>query len=863
MMLEPKLLSSGDDALTRLNLLFHQKTDRIIRSITSAEMPNVVVVGLPGSGRSHAMHVIAHSFEHYRMRDLDALPILAQVSNLEIEVADSQQRSVSKTRVGSDSYIRLFPFTNRLLIDESYLWLDSCDLADIFPSPSYTNEFRSLLNEVFGGWPAGIAAVANRIALGEKATLQTVEDAADELAARYFAKFVYGLHDDDIEDLLFCIAAHGCARESMIELGYVRQCESIEKFRLQGLVDVTGANDCIAVSRPLIAASRRHHGRLSAIGLALADGLKRNGNFIGSAMVLQNIGATLAALAVVQQIKNLPIMVLSDEAAERESLRLDGALVIHDPFLWISVYTHRSRLVSSQQLLDEVETLIAETERDTGENTSLREILLFIRDIHFGEITKSRYDEQQVRNVVEHWRQTPFSVMVAFLAGSYFAINGLFAEAQEHFTLAQSLANNEANVVTYGNARLLRLVRCDDDMVREAELARSVFDLTKFASSPSAKASAYFGVATSAWLLGDADLFDESLARLQRIDESRFLAPYREFARAAQGLSFDGRCGSAYFQSWMALIASLLPSRKNPDTTLLRRAYELSRVSGSRFLQALAGMAYARTLSGVQREQLLESIEVIADGIGHYTLAKRAKALIASEDLEPESQLGWLKRYSAGLPLSAEMISRLSIFDGTATIDGERISLGEKTHLLLTLLSVTSGEVSSAFLMSAMWPDASNESARNALKMCIRRTRKTLHSEEVISKTHLGYQLDPTLRSDLGEIMSWVAPTSEPDLSNSAIERGAESLLALLKGLPLELQRYEAFDDIRPMLVKLEQDVKSRMLALLSRHACSAHTHDIIRQMSQFDAETSEELQFAVASYAKATPLPRGRDTAT
>ncbi len=853
-MLEPKYLPSDNALLSRLDAVFHYKSECILAAITSAEEPDIVVVGLPGSGRTHAMHLIIENFKNYRMRDLDVLPVLAQISGFQSEPKDSHFRSVTKTRVNGASYLRLYPFADSLLIDESYLWLNSGDIADIFPPVRYSNEFRSALDDRFGGWPAGVSAVVKRIALGEKALQQTIDDATDDLATRYFAKFFYGLHDSLIDDILFCVAARGCTLKLLNELGFAGKRESVERFRLKGLVDVVGADERIAIPRPVVAASHHQFGRLSVLGFELADSLNRHGNIVDAAMVLQNVGATLAALSLLQTEKKLPYLALSDDTAERECLRLDDAVIIHDPFLWLSVYTHRSRLVSGQQLLAEVENLLAATDEDLDGKLLLREILLLIRDIHLSEIKRPQLDEQHVRRVVEHWQETPYAVMVAFLAGSHCAINGLYKESETYFVLAQSLANHEANVVTYGNARLLRLVRCQGDMIHEAEFSKYVFHLTKFASSPSAQNSAYFEVATSAWLLGDEELFDAAIVKLERIDGSRFLAPYKEFTRAARGLNFDERCGSSYFQSWMLLVAGLLPNREQADAELLKRAYDLSRVSGSRFLEGIAGMAYARTLSGPQREHLLESIVVTADEFGQYTLASRAKELMAGQELESELHPGWLKRYATDRFFGDQSIPHLALFEGVATIDGERVSLGEKTHMLLTLLSVAPGDVSAASLMSAIWPDATNESARNALKMCVRRTRNVLRSENAITKTHLGYQIDPSLRSDIGEMQKWIEDISESEAASSMIETGAEFLLALLKGLPLELQRYDAFDDIRPMLTTLERDVKSRLMDRLSRHACSGRTRDIVRQMSQFDPETAEEFHAAIESHVHTTP---------
>ncbi len=841
-MLDRKYLPSDAAVLSRIGAILEEKRERLLREIDAAGGRNVVIAGLPGSGRTRFMQLLAERFQGITCRDLDSLPILAQIAGFDSPAADHQNRYVVKTRLSAQSFTYFFPFSDDFLVDDTKLWLDENDIVDIFPAAKYSSQFRSALFDRFGGWVAGVSAVAARVSAGSKPSKQTIDDAVDDVALRYFAKFTYDLPDALIDDLLLCIAARGCTRESLALAGYPIASETFERFLLVGLADHSGHDDRIAVPLPVIVASQRERRRMMTVGTDLADRLWRCGDTISSVTVLQNIGSTLAAVSALEHEANFPNVVLVNDLAERQGLRLDGTLVSNIPIFWLGLFLYRSQLVASDQLFDEAETLLQMQAHLNGHPGSMRELVLLARDIRLSECREPQLSEQEIEKIVHRWASTPFGVMAAMIAGEHCAINGLFVEAQANFALAQSRANYDANVVTYSNSRLLRLARRDDDLEHEEKLAHSVFDLTRYATSPSSLYLSYFEISISAWLLGDEDLFDTCLTKISRIDDAPCFAPYREFVRAARGFGYDASAGTAYMNAWMALIDALSRHREQADSSLLKRAYDFSRVSGYRFLEGIAGMAYARALTGEQRVNLLRATVLVAEEMGHETLRRRANALIDDDSLESEMHVGWLRRYQSEISLTPMCEPRLSILTGFATVDGEGVHLSEKIRMLFTLLVLAPRVTSPEELMTAIWPDASAESARNALKMCVRRARKMMRSETIIERTASGYRLDPAVKNDVRDIEAWLASDALVEDPIGAMEFVSEALLGLLQGLPAEIPRYDVYDDLRAVLVNLEHDVKSRLTELFSKFATPTRCRTIVRQMAQYDVDLAEEL---------------------
>jgi DNA-binding SARP family transcriptional activator len=111
----------------------------------------------------------------------------------------------------------------------------------------------------------------------------------------------------------------------------------------------------------------------------------------------------------------------------------------------------------------------------------------------------------------------------------------------------------------------------------------------------------------------------------------------------------------------------------------------------------------------------------------------------------------------------------VSLADATIRRDGTELTISEGGWALIAALAVDERAVSRDTLCDRLWPDMPLETARNALKMCVRRTRQQLGDPDAILSVKSAYVLGGGVEVDVRGL---------PAL-RSAVQRGTDATTEL------------------------------------------------------------------------------------
>jgi len=258
-----------------------------------------------------------------------------------------------------------------------------------------------------------------------------------------------------------------------------------------------------------------------------------------------------------------------------------------------------------------------------------------------------------------------------------------------------------------------------------------------------------------AWLAGEDDLVEAYRTQLDLLMGEHELPMLLNLGLAGSGRRLSMHAAVAGQWDACAYIMAAAddhePARASDNVATALAAAD---ASGNALLRILARVAIAEKVPTARHRRLNEALEIVAD-VDSVGLRDSVKHL--SEVGEPGAMLASfvnrLRSRSAGFESSGDAAQlRIWLSDGSVERDGAQLDISEGSWNLMTALAIEGRPAKRDVLCDKLWPDLPLEAARNALKMCVRRTRMQLGDAGAIVSFKGGYALGAAVEVDLRDL---------------------------------------------------------------------------------------------------------------
>jgi DNA-binding SARP family transcriptional activator len=364
-----------------------------------------------------------------------------------------------------------------------------------------------------------------------------------------------------------------------------------------------------------------------------------------------------------------------------------------------------------------------------------------------------------------------------------------------------------------------------------------------------ALAEAVFG----AWLAGEDDLYEAYRIELVLLVERFDIPALLRFALAASART--PRVGRSDVPLWDAR-AFLLAAADAQDGASAARyadaAVEAADCAEEPLTRVLARVAAAEK-HGNARARLREAL-ALADSIPGSPLRDSVNALIERGDargmLAP--LVNRLRHRTSLVVASEDAPLVLSLADGTVSRGEEHVDVSEGVLALLTALAVESQAVSRDRLVDRLWPDLQDESAYNALKMCVHRTRQQLADPSAVVVSRGGYALAPEVEVDLRRLqrtLERVRRDAVPDADLGPLE---ETFARLVRGRPATFANWEWFEPVEAALETATHEVGAFLGERALRSGDHVRALAIAQALTKLDPLDERARQITISAHLAA-----------
>ena len=302
-----------------------------------------------------------------------------------------------------------------------------------------------------------------------------------------------------------------------------------------------------------------------------------------------------------------------------------------------------------------------------------------------------------------------------------------------------------------------------------------------------------------AWLAGEDDLVEAYRTQLELLMEEHELPLLLNLSLAGGARRLSTRPAApgqwdacAYI---MAAADNHEPARASDYAVAALAAADAS--GSATLLRILARVAVAEKVPTARRRRLDEALEIVA-GVDSVALRESVKHL--SDLGEPGAMLtsfvNRLRSRSAGFEPSGDAVRlRIWLSDGSVERDGLQLDISEGSWNLLTALAVEGRPAKRDALCDTLWPSLPLEAARNALKMCVRRTRLQLGDSDAIVSFKGGYVLGAAVEVDLHDLTTLRAAVDREGATLTEFPQATAIFERLRRGRPasaLDLEWFES-----------------------------------------------------------------------
>jgi DNA-binding SARP family transcriptional activator len=364
-----------------------------------------------------------------------------------------------------------------------------------------------------------------------------------------------------------------------------------------------------------------------------------------------------------------------------------------------------------------------------------------------------------------------------------------------------------------------------------------------------ALAEAVFG----SWLAGEDDSFEGYRASLVALIERHEIPALLRFMLAASGRA--PRIDRSNAPLWDAR-AFLIAAAGAPDGALAARyvqaAVEAADIAENPMMKVLVRVAAAEKI-GSARGRLREAL-ALCHSIESVPLRDSVTALAERGDVRGmlAPLVNRLRRRASIVVTATGAPLMISLADGTVWRGEERIDVSEGVLALLLALAVEAQAVARDRLVDRLWPDLHDESAYNALKMCVHRTRRQLASPDAIVVSRGGYALAPEVDVDLRWLQLTLERMRRDTVASTDVPRLEAMFESLVRGRPAAFADWEWFEPVEQTLEAAAHEVG----AFIAARALSGGDHvralGIAQALTKLDPLDETARQIAISAHIAA-----------
>jgi DNA-binding SARP family transcriptional activator len=364
-----------------------------------------------------------------------------------------------------------------------------------------------------------------------------------------------------------------------------------------------------------------------------------------------------------------------------------------------------------------------------------------------------------------------------------------------------------------------------------------------------ALAEAVFG----SWLAGEDDLFDAYRARLVALVERYEIPALLRFTLAASGrVPRLDHCTAPLWDARAFLFAAADAQEGALAARYVQAALEAADLAGGAVMKVLVRIAATEKI-GSSRGRLREAL-VLCESIESLPLRESVTAL--SERGEVRGMLAPLVnrlRHRASIaPAAGNVPLMISLADGSVARGEERVDVSEGVLALLMALAVETNTVTRDRLVDRLWPDLQDESAYNALKMCVHRARQQLASSGAILVSRGGYSLAPEVDVDLRWLQRTLEWVRRDTLPPADLPRLAETFARLVRGRPASFADWEWFEPVEQTLETATHEVGAYLAARALKEGDHVRALGIAQSLSKLDLLDESARQIAISAHIAA-----------
>ena len=333
-----------------------------------------------------------------------------------------------------------------------------------------------------------------------------------------------------------------------------------------------------------------------------------------------------------------------------------------------------------------------------------------------------------------------------------------------------------------------------------------------------ALAEAVFG----AWLAGETETYEAYRDELLQLVQHNDVPALLRLALAVSGRA--PRIGRSEVPLWDArafLVATAAAQDGAVAARYAQAALEAADVAEEPLTRVLARVAAAEKRGGGRA--LLNEALALAAAIPGSPLRDSVSALAERGEargiLAP--LVNRLRHRSAVVVAQRDAPLVISLADGTVSRGDEPVEVSDGVLALLAALAVEP-HVTRDRLIDRLWPDLPDDSAYNALKMCVHRARRQLGDPAAIVITRGGYALAREIRVDFRVLQHALERHEAGDVIPEAelSELGA-TFARLARGRPAAFANWEWFEPVEKTLVAATHELG----AVLGERALRAGEH--------------------------------------
>ena len=190
--------------------------------------------------------------------------------------------------------------------------------------------------------------------------------------------------------------------------------------------------------------------------------------------------------------------------------------------------------------------------------------------------------------------------------------------------------------------------------------------------------------------------------------------------------------------------------------------------------------------------------------------------------------------------------------DGTVSRGEERIDVSEGVLALLAALAVEGHAVGRDQLVDRLWPDLQDDSAHNALKMCVHRTRQQLADPGAVVVSRAGYALAPEVGVDLRRLQKRLEQIRRDTVDDADVPALEDSFARLVRGRPATFTSWDWFEPTESTLDAATHEIGAFLGDRALRGGDHVRALSLAQALTKLDQLDERARQIAIGAHLAA-----------